>query len=178
MTKRDRREYHRSLRASAGYGERERIKEEARRLDPVYLEKEREKERLRSIKRRATDREKLNAQARLRHAEKMISDPEYKQSKSAHSLRWIKSNPAKALANVVRRDAQKLRAIPAWADKEQIKAIYQEAAVRRAAGFQCEVDHIVPLRSPYVCGLHVPANLQLLESQANKAKGNRHWPGK
>lgn len=176
MIKRDRREYHRALRASAGYSEGERIKEEERRLDPVYLKKERERERLRSIKRRANDREKLNAHARARHAERMRADPEYRQSKAMHSLRWIKSNPAKALANVTRRDAQKLQAIPAWADQEQIKAIYHEAAVRRAAGIECEVDHIVPLRSPYVCGLHVPANLQLLESRANKAKGNRHWP--
>ena len=176
MTQRDRREYHRALRATPGYSERERIKEEVRRLDPAYCEKERERECQRSIKRRAVEREKLNAQARLRHAKRMAEDQEYRQSKAAHSLRWIKNNPAKALANVVRRDAQKLRAIPKWADKEEIQAIYESASVQRAAGFKCEVDHIVPLRSPYVCGLHVPANLQLLESRSNKAKGNRDWP--
>ena len=66
--------------------------------------------------------------------------------------------------------------MPAWADVDEIKVFYQAAAVRRSAGFKCEVDHIVPLRSPYVCGLHVPAHLQLLESRSNKAKGNRHWP--
>lgn len=174
--KRDRREYHRALRAQPGYAALLRFREHVRRRDPVYLAKEQEKERLRSIQRRAAQRELINERARLRHAERMVSDPVYRESKAAHSLRWIKSNPAKALENVIRRDAQKLRAMPAWADRGQIKAIYDAAAARRAAGIECEVDHIVPLRSPHVCGLHVPANLQLLESRSNKAKGNRHWP--
>ena len=47
MTVRDRREYHKSLRASPGYQERERAKKHARMLDPVYAEKERTRERLR-----------------------------------------------------------------------------------------------------------------------------------
>lgn len=174
--KRDRREYHRALRAQPCYAEQQRLKEVARREDPAYLAKEQERERVRSIRRRAAQRELLNERARLRHVERMASDPVYRESKAAHSLRWIKSNPAKASENVARRDAQKLRAMPAWADRGQIKAIYDAAAGRRAAGIECEVDHIVPLRSPYVCGLHVAANLQLLESRSNKAKGNRHWP--
>ncbi len=174
--KRDRREYHRALRAQPGYAALLRFRELQRRRDPVYLAKEKEKERLRSIKRRARQREQINERARRRHAERMANDPAYRQSKAAHSLRWIKTNPSKALENVTRRDVQKLRAMPAWADRAQIKAIYDAAAARRAAGIKCEVDHIVPLRSPYVCGLHVPANLQLLESRSNKAKGNRHWP--
>ena len=170
MTVRDRREYHKSLRASPGYQERERAKKHARMLDPVYAEKERTRERLRSAKRRAKDRERINELARVRHAKRM-DDPQYRLAKASHSLKWIKANPAKALANVVRRDVQRLRAMPVWADRVAISSIY---AAARAA--ECEVDHIVPLRSPHVCGLHVPENLQLIDSRSNKLKGNRHWP--
>lgn len=60
-------------------------------------------------------------------------------------------------------------ATPPWADKVAIKAIYAEA---RAKGLH--VDHIVPLKSNHVCGLHVETNLQLLTPEQNRRKGNRY----
>jgi hypothetical protein len=174
--KRDRRQYQRARRAKPGFLEAERQKRAVKMLDPAYAAAERAYERARSAKRRAQQRETINERARARHAERMANDPGYRQSKAAHSLRWIKANPAKALANVSRRDAQKLQAMPSWADKEQIQSFYDLAAAYRRAGVECEVDHIVPLRSPLVCGLHVLANLELLGADRNKSKGNRHWP--
>lgn len=52
--------------------------------------------------------------------------------------------------------------------KEKIKEIYREAHKRGM-----EVDHIIPLRSKYICGLHVENNLQLLIPQENWKKGNK-----
>jgi hypothetical protein len=66
--------------------------------------------------------------------------------------------------------ARKLRATPPWADYWSIQIIYEACP----AGYQ--VDHIVPLKSPIVCGLHTVANLQYLSASENARKNNRTWP--
>lgn len=74
------------------------------------------------------------------------------------------------------RRALKLKATPKWLTKQQqsqITAIYAEAAIKTAStGFAHQVDHIVPLRSKIVCGLHVPWNLQILTAKNNREKSN------
>lgn len=84
---------------------------------------------------------------------------------------WEKRNPEKRRAYVRLRQAAKLRAVPAWADLKAIEGIYKEAVRKKM-----HVDHIVPLRSKIVCGLHVHSNLQLLPASENSAKGNYYWP--
>ena len=72
--------------------------------------------------------------------------------------------------------ARVLQATPPWADLAKVKELYKKRTELRALGFDFDVDHVVPLNSPLVCGLHVPANLQLLDKSLNYSKGNRHWP--
>lgn len=65
------------------------------------------------------------------------------------------------------RRASKLNATPLWSQTDKIKEFYRN----RPNGFH--VDHIVPLQSNIVCGLHVLENLQYLSASENLKKGNR-----
>lgn len=74
------------------------------------------------------------------------------------------------------RRATKVSATPNWLTKEDryaIASVYGRAATLTAqTGEKHEVDHIVPLRSKVVCGLHVPWNLTVMLAYKNRAKSN------
>jgi hypothetical protein len=59
-----------------------------------------------------------------------------------------------------------INAIPAWADLQKISDYYSNKPL------DMEIDHIYPLRSDWVCGLHVIENLQYLSPIENKKKSN------
>lgn len=84
---------------------------------------------------------------------------------------WRKANPGKSEAWVNERRAARVNATTPWADKVAILEIYKEAV---SSGLT--VDHIIPLKHPLVCGLHVQANLQLLTLSENSKKGNKFDP--
>jgi hypothetical protein len=92
---------------------------------------------------------------------------------SQNGKEWRAANPHKVAAKQARRRATLLQATPAWADNLKIDGIYAASA---QSEIECHVDHIVPLNSKFVCGLHCEANLQILPALENIKKSNRHWP--
>jgi hypothetical protein len=92
----------------------------------------------------------------------------------AKNERWRRNNLHKKAATQRKRMAVKLRAMPTWADVEKISEFYKEASrLTRATGIRHEVDHVIPLISPLVCGLHVHGNLRVIPKQENARKSNR-----
>lgn len=121
--------------------------------------------------------------ARIRKAR--LHDPVKRKSDRIKSLfkeklnlaKWKKENSDKNAAYQRRRVAAKLNATPSWANEFFISEAYHIAKVRsKATGIKWHVDHIVPLRSKLVCGLHVEHNLQVIPAKLNESKGNRVWP--
>jgi len=49
----------------------------------------------------------------------------------------------------------------------------QARKLTKIAGVRYVVDHIVPLRSEVVCGLHVPWNLRVITQEENLKKSNK-----
>lgn len=96
----------------------------------------------------------------------------------ARQKMYRENNKAKISARNKVREAEKLRATPAWVDRSKVEEFYAAADfLGMVTGEWYHVDHIVPLRSKTVCGLHVEHNLQVLTAAANIRKSNRHWPG-
>jgi 5-methylcytosine-specific restriction endonuclease McrA len=92
--------------------------------------------------------------------------------------RYRDKNKGKGLAHNASRRSRKLLATPSWANLKAIEQIYNLAnRERQMTGFKVHVDHIVPLNSPIVCGLHVEINLQITLADYNQRKSNKAWPG-
>ena len=128
------------------------------------MTEEERKERKRENDKKYRDKNKEKIKAR---------DKKYREENIEKIKKYLKEN--KALLNIqdAKRRAQKIKATPAWYEQERdkVELIYEKA---REFGFH--VDHIVPLNSKKVCGLHTWANLQLLAPEVNISKGNRRWP--
>lgn len=77
-------------------------------------------------------------------------------------------------SSVALRHARKLRAIPKWVGPKEIKQM-RDIYKKRKPGYH--VDHIIPLKNDYVCGLHVPNNLKILTAKDNILKSNKFIPG-
>jgi hypothetical protein len=95
----------------------------------------------------------------------------------AQAAKWRAENADRKRFAPAKRRAMRGKAIPPWARAEDIRRFYVLADnLTRETGIRANVDHIVPLQSPLVCGLHCAANLSVLSATHNKSKGNLWWP--
>jgi hypothetical protein len=97
-----------------------------------------------------------------------------KEKDSRYHKNWREKNRGVVTAHTQKRNAIKKRATPIWFDESAVKKIYEKAAMRtKTEGIVYHVDHIIPINSPLVCGLHCVDNLQILRYDDNIRKGNK-----
>jgi acyl-CoA reductase-like NAD-dependent aldehyde dehydrogenase len=105
---------------------------------------------------------------------------ENREHRKEYLKKWESENRELRYARNAERRAQKLNATPDWLTEDHHKEIQQfywlAKDLQAVTGETYHVDHIVPLKSETVCGLHVPWNLQVLPADVNIAKKNRYWP--
>jgi hypothetical protein len=113
------------------------------------------------FKKRAVERAKTFAAA----------DPEKSRKQS---LLWHKRHPAKSAFISKTYQARKRKAVPLWANMGRIEALYSLAAMLTSnTGEKWHVDHIIPLKNNFVCGLHVYGNLRVVPAKVNLQKSNK-----
>ncbi|RQZ18126.1 hypothetical protein DIE15_08325 [Burkholderia sp. Bp9031] len=66
---------------------------------------------------------------------------------------------------------------PRWASMSAMIAIYRRRAeIEQETGVPHDVDHIVPIVNPLVCGLHWEGNLRIIPASHNRSKSNSFDP--
>jgi len=99
---------------------------------------------------------------------------EHKENVAIRNKKWRQKNKSVCNAQTYKYRTSKLKALPAWANLDKIKEFYKQAEqLTKETGVLYTVDHIIPLRSHEVCGLHVEHNLQVLLGTENFSKGNK-----
>jgi hypothetical protein len=83
---------------------------------------------------------------------------------------WIERHSRKA------RLLKVILSVPDWVDRKALRALDKEASRRSRVGVRTyQVDHIVPVDHPLVCGLTVPWNLRIITAHENNKRSNRWW---
>jgi hypothetical protein len=100
---------------------------------------------------------------------------EKRESFRAASKRNRESRPAEKKAAVIARRSGIKQQTPAWANLGYMNLFYKIAKLeQQRIGSPVHVDHIYPLKSNWVCGLHCEQNMQLLLAKDNLRKNNHY----
>lgn len=103
-----------------------------------------------------------------------------REKKIEYTTDWNHSNRAKYRINKnasnKKRNAR-IGSSPSWTSDSLIKPFYEQASeLSESTGVKHSVDHIIPLNSKHVCGLHCHTNMRVIPLLDNIKKGNRSWP--
>lgn len=114
----------------------------------------------------------------LQHKEEVIARAKMqtREQKRAYQNAWKERNLVWVRADTKSRRRKHRQAMPPWITREQkaeMRNLYKMAiSMSKTTGDLYVVDHIYPLRSDIVCGLHVPWNLRVITREANLRKSN------
>ena len=154
----------------------QKLSDERKRQNPKYIENKKARANTEAGKLANKLRwQKWYAHNRLNYRSKARLRP--KITRTLQTKNWRSNNRDKANALYALRRASKKNATPPWLtkqDKDEILELYTICQMFKLyTGQEYHVDHIVPLRSKNVCGLHIPCNLRIISAFENLSKSNK-----
>ena len=112
-----------------------------------------------------------NHYSKIHQDEKNIKAKYYyqknKEKISNKNKQYYLNHKLESLVKMNKRRANKLQATPAWYEKDLVTEIYKQSSM------ETHIDHIIPLQSSVVCGLHCIDNLQAISAKENLEKSNK-----
>lgn len=141
-------------------------REEAKERHKKWREENRDKIRVKNREWKKKNKRKVKE-----YSKKYQGTDAYKKARLAYNRKYYKENRIKMCAKSCAYDSRVRISRPVWESQSKINEYY-----RMAKDLGLEVDHIVPINSELVCGLHCVDNFQMLTRSENASKGNRFWP--
>lgn len=149
-------------------------KSKKREYDLKYMEKNKEALREKRKKYRDNNKELISGYSKKSRERKVPKNDLEKAARKIEINRDYLRRKAYFISYHAMRRAEKISRTPAWADRKAIAAVYRlRLEMELRTGVPHHVDHIVPLRGKFVCGLHVEYNLRVITAQENLLKRNR-----
>lgn len=128
--------------------------------------------------------------------ERFKNDPEFREKERVRLKNYFSENPEKKKEandkyskkyperrknSWAKKNYKRKKAANAYSSDELTEFAFEEARElckfrEQATGFPWEVDHVVPLLSDKVCGLHKWTNFAVIPASVNRSKQNRYWP--
>ncbi len=88
--------------------------------------------------------------------------------------RSYRNNTGTYIKNTYIRKGMVKQATPVWYDAKGVNEIYKACReLTKATGIKYHVDHIIPINSEMVCGLHTLENLRIVTAEENLGKSNK-----
>lgn len=110
------------------------------------------------------------------HTHKARRDSDGNLKKYESQKNWLDNNKARVRGYITkkRKGIEKGTIVKSVEALKEIQMFFSTALeLERTTGIPHEVDHIIPIAHPDVCGLHVPWNLQVIPRSLNRIKNNK-----
>ena len=152
--------------------------------------------RAKSMVRHNEKRDEILEQMKIRGKEKYHGDEKYKlkilewqkqyreenrELRRESQRRYVENNKEKVKVGAIKYYYKRKKAVNTYSSDELTEFAFSEARElcnlrKEATGFNWEVDHVVPLISKKVCGLHKWTNFAVIPASVNRSKQNTYWP--